>query len=109
MTSDGPVCANCGLVRESYKDGRLVCSVARAHRRRKYKHRGSKYGLTRKQVAALPGVCEVCQVEPADNIDHCHTSGRVRGHLCRSCNLGLGFFKDNTDILQSAVVYLERK
>ena len=40
-------------------------------------------------------------------IDHCHTTNKVRGLLCNSCNLGLGCFKDNLDILASAIKYLE--
>lgn len=40
-------------------------------------------------------------------IDHCHTTGRVRGLLCRLCNSALGKFKDDKEILQRALNYLE--
>lgn len=43
------------------------------------------------------------------DIDHCHKSGHVRGLLCRSCNLGLGMFSDNTGILSLAIKYLNTK
>lgn len=43
------------------------------------------------------------------NIDHCHTTGKVRGILCPLCNKGLGNFKDNTDILRRAISYLEHQ
>jgi hypothetical protein len=39
-------------------------------------------------------------------IDHCHTTGRVRGLLCWDCNVGLGKFFDNTEVMLNAVNYL---
>lgn len=41
-------------------------------------------------------------------IDHCHSSGKVRGLLCWDCNMGLGKFKDNPSALRKAADYLER-
>ena len=40
-------------------------------------------------------------------IDHCHTSGKVRGLLCHNCNLIVGHAKDDTDLLKSAILYLD--
>jgi hypothetical protein len=40
-------------------------------------------------------------------LDHDHISGKVRGILCRRCNLGIGFFKDDTNVLGLAIKYLE--
>ena len=40
-------------------------------------------------------------------IDHCHVTGVVRGLLCFSCNTALGHFKDDIDVLKSAIRYLE--
>ncbi len=40
-------------------------------------------------------------------VDHSHSLGQVRGLLCRSCNLGIGHFKDDPARLRSAIVYLE--
>ena len=40
-------------------------------------------------------------------VDHCHTTGRVRGMLCHNCNRALGLFQDNTEFLLKAVRYLE--
>lgn len=39
-------------------------------------------------------------------VDHCHSSGRVRALLCHNCNSGLGNFKDNTELLETAKRYL---
>jgi len=41
-------------------------------------------------------------------IDHCHDSGRVRGILCKDCNLVLGWMKDTPARLRALADYLER-
>ena len=43
----------------------------------------------------------------AQQLDHCHTTNKVRGILCPFCNKGLGHFKDNTESLTNAITYLE--
>lgn len=43
------------------------------------------------------------------NIDHDHKTNIVRGLLCNSCNLGLGKFKDNQELLIRAGEYLQGK
>jgi len=40
-------------------------------------------------------------------VDHCHTTGRVRGLLCHNCNRALGLLKDNKSRFRSAITYLE--
>jgi hypothetical protein len=41
-------------------------------------------------------------------VDHCHTTGKIRGLLCNGCNKGLGLFLDSTKLLQNAKEYLEK-
>lgn len=62
------------------------------------------------------GTCEICgkSEKPIEGIkaaklcvDHCHTTGKIRGILCRGCNTALGSFRDNLESLRSAVKYLE--
>lgn len=40
--------------------------------------------------------------------DHDHKTGKVRAILCRKCNLGLGCFVDNPEIMRSAAAYLRK-
>ena len=62
------------------------------------------------------GNCKICGLpETSMNkygvknlaVDHCHTTGRVRGLLCSRCNRGLGYFKDDKVLLKKAIKYLE--
>jgi len=41
-------------------------------------------------------------------IDHCHVTGKGREYICHNCNIGLGSFRDNVVLLNSAVQYLEK-
>lgn len=40
-------------------------------------------------------------------LDHDHNTGKVRGWICDSCNTGIGRFKDDINLLESAINYLE--
>lgn len=57
--------------------------------------------------------CAICSADLSNakpkniHIDHCHTSSKVRGILCNSCNMGIGMLKDDVDVLKSAIAYLE--
>jgi hypothetical protein len=58
---------------------------------------------------AICGVLDV--VAPGNGalaVDHCHETGRVRGLLCSICNTSLGGFRDDPELLQRAVNYLNR-
>lgn len=84
-----------------------------------------RYGLTQEQFDALwadqAGGCAICEQalldiddyesgnsRPANAccIDHCHTTGKIRGLLCIPCNLMLGYAKDSTDTLAKGIKYL---
>lgn len=57
--------------------------------------------------------CYICEKPRNDKtqkylcVDHCHTTGKVRGLLCTACNQALGNFKDNIKFLKKAIEYLE--
>jgi hypothetical protein len=41
-------------------------------------------------------------------IDHDHATGKVRGLLCSRCNIGLGCYHDDIELMKRAIQYLER-
>lgn len=41
-------------------------------------------------------------------VDHCHTTGKVRGLLCHRCNRGIGFLGDSIPYLKNAILYLQK-
>lgn len=79
--------------------------------RLKYRH-----GITLEQYEAMLTAqdhkCAICLRYPEDNlknpwhVDHDHSTGKVRGILCHSCNTALGNFKDDVHLLMRAVEYL---
>lgn len=56
--------------------------------------------------------CFICNKTKSANghslaVDHCHKTGKIRGLLCKACNIALGNFKEDIKSLQNAIVYLE--
>lgn len=69
------------------------------------------YGITIEDYDKLytnqNGKCAICKNNfDLLMVDHEHSSGKIRGLLCDDCNQGIGRFKDNIDILKSAIFYL---
>lgn len=52
--------------------------------------------------------CPICNKKfGKKHIDHCHSTGKIRGVICPSCNTALGKFQDNIEILKKAIEYLD--
>jgi Recombination endonuclease VII len=54
--------------------------------------------------------CAICEEVPEYDlyVDHDHVTGFVRGLLCQDCNFGIANFKDNKEIMNEAIKYIER-
>jgi len=53
-------------------------------------------------------LCAICVKGEATCIDHNHKTRQIRNLLCRKCNLAIGFFDDNIELLRKAIIYLEK-
>lgn len=73
-----------------------------------------EYGISTERYRELQRTphCAICRISFETSkrfIDHCHTTGRVRGVVCEFCNSGLGFSNDSTTRLQQIKNYLSRE
>jgi hypothetical protein len=87
--------------------------LKRREYQQKWEHR-RRYGLSREDYTKLLTLqnnrCAGCAREFTDtpHIDHDHLTGKIRGLLCKSCNLALGFVGDNKITLKQLIEYLEK-
>jgi hypothetical protein len=65
---------------------------------------------------AQKGNCAICnspmrnfgQFRDSVSADHCHKTDKPRGLLCQDCNVALGRFKDDPELLRKAATYVEQ-
>lgn len=73
-----------------------------------------QYGITLLEVEEMKqkanNQCQICSVDfdtkNRPRVDHCHSTGRVRGLLCHKCNVALGLLHDSADLLRKAADYV---
>lgn len=74
-----------------------------------------KYGISlaqRNEMFDAQGKkCKICRCDTPPGrrgwmVDHCHSTGRVRGILCQHCNTALGSVKDSVLVLEQCIKYL---
>jgi hypothetical protein len=41
-------------------------------------------------------------------VDHCHTTGKVRGLMCNNCNTGIGLLNEDSERFLAAIAYLDK-
>lgn len=76
----------------------------------------STYGLEiiefRTLLESQDNKCALCNTDSPGrmgwHIDHDHYTGKVRGALCHNCNIALGLFHDDQELLLRAYDYLEK-
>lgn len=56
--------------------------------------------------------CAICFKEEIANnkfhVDHDHTTKIVRAILCNKCNVGIGYFEENVEIMHNAINYITK-
>lgn len=76
----------------------------------------NQYGLSLEDYARMyvsqRQQCAICasalKLDKFTHVDHCHSSGRVRGLLCFDCNSTLGHARDSVSRLRAAAEYLQK-
>ena len=127
--SDVKKCCTCGEIKpldKFHKDvkgkfGRRgtckLCHTKKHDRGEKKRNKNLRfrYGISVEQwenmFDAQGRKCKICEKHEDTGykhfvVDHCHTTGAIRGILCNKCNTGLGRFKDCPDELRKAMEYL---
>lgn len=111
MRRDAQYCSDKCVLRHRRTTGRITRESRRAARLM------AEYGITQEDYdrmhADQGGQCAICGGPGLGrfgtlHVDHCHTTGAVRGLLCDNCNMALGQFKDAPALLRRAADYLER-
>lgn len=88
-----------------------VCRKCKSHGK-KTVLRILRYGISPEEQNALlesqQGKCALCE-KPAQHVDHCHSTGKVRGMLCVFCNHAIAAIESIPDWIEKAQSYLENK
>lgn len=73
----------------------------------------TNYNLTVEEYDRIfveQGSCCACCGDQSENyeVDHDHTTGKIRGIICKSCNTGIGLLGDYKESLILALAYLSK-
>jgi hypothetical protein len=103
-------CKYCNTIINAEDRARLgrICKRC-SHYWKKYKIRTNDYNNL---LESQNGSCAICsKTDPGTKtktfcVDHCHSTGIVRGLLCINCNTGVGSLKESEEIFNNALLYL---
>lgn len=114
-------CASCGAEKplsEFYvapeRKPATECNDCASIRNRKKKLK-QRYNISLEDYNELydkqAGCCALCGTHQSElskslAVDHCHSTGKVRGLLCFDCNTGIGKLKDDYNLVYRAAEYL---
>ena len=76
--------------------------------------RADKIKWLEKKPVNEPFVCPICKKRTIAGatskvvLEHDHRTGKPGGWICDSCNTGLGRFKDDVELLKSAIEFLKK-
>lgn len=103
---------NKGMTLDKWSDERKAAWIEARAKPRQFngsKKLGVSAGDHMRLFLLQAGLCAICSasLENKHEIDHCHTSKRIRGLLCGNCNRGIGLLQEDVEILRSAIAYLE--
>lgn len=121
----GSWCKGCvaPLGKEDYKKNKVDRDLKTKKWQKENRHKLKGYRLKKQfnmsnsdfdtLLKAQDHKCLICnahesQIDTVMCIDHCHSTGKIRGLLCRSCNLAIGLLKDNIPALKRAIDYLDK-
>ena len=98
-------CASCANERRRVRGrNRQGDPLARKHALwNRYRLRPEDVARMREQQGDVCAICKNVMIKAC--IDHCHSTGKVRGILCHKCNIKLGAIED-TNYLNNAKSYL---
>lgn len=113
-------CRCCQNLFSPQAPSQLYCSTDCASKAQQDAYYARTYGISREEWEAMyarqGGRCFICLGEgftmKADHeaklmVDHCHSTGKVRGLLCHNCNRALGLLQDDKQAIKRALEYLE--
>lgn len=108
-----PRCKQCSVEIHREKRRKNPTLYARAMRNRDLKR---LYGIDladyERMLEKQGFCCKLCKSKKSGNksgvfcVDHCHTSGVVRGLLCCRCNVGLANWDEDIDRMLLAIQYI---
>jgi hypothetical protein len=73
----------------------------------------ARYGISeqehKKLLNSVENKCQICKKDTDLVVDHCHETRKIRGILCRSCNLLLGKIRKCPELEKNACEYLNNR
>lgn len=102
-------CRTCSRITTGWYAQRRYCSTECLQAWNKIQLYGIDLASYIKLKKRANGHCEICGIKSIKlGIDHCHSTGEVRGMLCFNCNTAIGKMGDDPSRLRKAAAYLKR-